>query len=246
MTLADGMPIPDRSANGKSNALSRDELAFFVHELRGGLTVIVGYSELLGHEDLTAVERHSALEGIERAVSRIDSLCGDALAGRPPHRAPDVLDERVLVAALAEQIAAEQQLASHRRVSVTVAENTEAIAVKGSANALARVLGNLIDNALKYSPADTSVDVEVFLGDGADGGQTILIEIADRGPGIPECDRGRVFSPFERLERDAEQPGSGLGLAVVREVVNAHGGTVGVSERVGGGCLIRLELPIAE
>ncbi|MGV8084077.1 MAG: sensor histidine kinase [Coriobacteriia bacterium] len=237
-----------------AEGLTRDELAFLVHELRGGLTVILGYAELLGH-DLAGPDRRSALDGIERAVSRIDGLCSDALAGRPPHRPGATLGERVPLVLLAEQIVAEQQLATRRKVTFSVADGASGVSVAGSADALARMLGNLIGNAVKYSPAEAEVDVRVSAEPRAEEGRAAeiartagvaIVEVCDHGPGIPECARDRVFEPFERLERDAAHPGSGLGLAVVREVVAAHGGRISIADREGGGCLVRVELPIAE
>ena len=77
-------------------------------------------------------------------------------------------------------------------------------------------------------------------------GTTALLEVSDRGPGIPAEDRERIFEPFERLRIDDEIPGTGLGLAIVRDVVQAHGGTVAIVDRPGGGTTMRAELQIAD
>jgi signal transduction histidine kinase len=222
--------------------LSHAEIALFAHELRGALTVIAGYSALLRHP-LDTREESAALDGIERAIARADALCGEALAGRTPSPIKARVLESVSVRLLVEQAAADQHSATGRDVNVAW-EPDDDIVISGDSQALARVLGNLIGNAIKYSPADSAIDVRAckdsrpFLGD------TCVIEVADRGPGIPEEMRDLVFEPFERLERDAEAPGTGLGLAVVKNVVEAHDGRIRLSDREGGGTVVRVELPI--
>jgi two-component system, OmpR family, sensor kinase len=221
--------------------LSHAEIALFAHELRGALTVIAGYTALLRHP-LAETESEAALDGIERAIARADVLCGDALQGRAPTPNKYRVTEPVSVTELAEQAAADQHSATGRDVRLHIDMPADLV-VKGDGQALARVLGNLVGNAAKYSPAGTPLDVSVtrevrpFLGDAA------IIEVADRGPGIPAEMRELVFEPFERLGRDANTPGTGLGLAIVKNVVTAHDGRVEILDREGGGTVVRIELP---
>ena len=221
--------------------LSHAEIALFAHELRGALTVIAGYAALLRHP-LADAEREAALDGIERAIARADVLCGDALEGRAPTPSKSRVHESVSITELAEQVTADQRSATGREVRLRI-ETPPGLIVKGDGKALARVVGNLVSNAAEYSPVDTPLDVCItrevrpFLGDAA------IIEVADRGPGIPAEMRERVFEPFERLTRDAEKPGTGLGLAVVKTVVVAHDGRVEILDRNGGGTVVRIELP---
>jgi two-component system, OmpR family, sensor kinase len=221
--------------------LSHAEIALFAHELRGALTVIAGYTALLRHP-LAENESEAALDGIERAIARADVLCGDALQGRAPTPNKYRVTEPVSVTELAEQAAADQHSATGRDVRLHIDMPADLV-VKGDGQALARVLGNLVGNAAKYSPAGTPLDVSVtrevrpFLGDAA------IIEVADRGPGIPAEMRELVFEPFERLGRDANTPGTGLGLAIVKNVVTAHDGRVEILDREGGGTVVRIELP---
>ena len=221
--------------------LSHAEIAVFAHELRGALTVIAGYTALLRHP-LAEAEREAALSGIERAIARADVLCGDALDGRAPIPATARVSEPVSIAELAEQAATDQRSATGREVRVRIDAPARLI-VKGDGQALARVLGNLVSNAAKYSPPDTPLDVCVDLDERPFLGATAIIEVADRGPGIPAEMRQRVFEPFERLGRDEGTPGTGLGLAVVKNVVTAHGGRVDILDRDSGGTIVRVELP---
>jgi two-component system sensor histidine kinase MprB len=99
---------------------------------------------------------------------------------------------------------------------------------------LDRAVANLVDNALKFSPAGAGVDVTV---------RGTTVEVADRGPGIDLEDRERVFDRFYRAASARTLPGSGLGLSIVSQIAALHGGTVTLEPRVGGGTIARLALP---
>lgn len=216
-----------------TGGLDANELAMLAHEVRGALMVISGLSEVLrrpGDEE----RLNRGLDGISRAVKRIDDLIGSALEGSSR---TSVVKERVDLGQLAESVAAEQRDISARNVNVIAEKN---VVVEGFSAPLERAVGNLVENALKYSLLASDVDVTV-----ASQGDFALLCVADRGPGIPRKDRERVLQPFERLEAHGELPGTGLGLAIVQSVAEAHGGTVEISERQGGGAEICLRLPLA-
>lgn len=218
-----------------NSGLDSTELALLAHELRGALTVILGLTDLLRTE-LSPPAQVSALEGIDRAVSRADALVASALRGEAPSSGD--VKELVDLAALVAEVVDEQRGITGRTVTL---DSLGAPVVTGDGYALGRALGNLVDNALKYSLANSPVEVRVF-GEAS----SAVIEVADRGPGIPEDQSDAVFEPFERLGRDGAVPGSGLGLTVVRNVAQAHAGTVTVMPREGGGTVVRLVLPLAE
>lgn len=223
-------------------SLSHEALAVYAHEMRGALTVIAGYTDLL-RLDLTPAEQLSALDGIERAIRRADDLCADALAGRAPLAAHERPREEVSLRSVAEEIAADQHTATGRTVLVESADGD--VVALGERGALTRALSNVVGNALKYSPDDTTVEIRVALEESIVLGRAGVVEVADRGPGIPPDERPRVFEPFERLARDEATPGTGLGLVIVREVIESHGGGVEIQDRPGGGTIVRLELPAA-
>ena len=219
---------------------SSAQLAVFAHELRGSLTVIAGYTELL-RRPLGKAETASALDGIERAIRRADSLCGDMLAGRTPTELHVRDRARLVVAELLGHVAEEQRAATGREIHLTLAEeHMPAVQILGDREALARVLTNLIGNAAKYSPAGAPIDLSLSASP-----SHALLEVADRGHGIPAEERERVFAPFERLERDMETPGHGLGLAVAADIIRAHDGSIEVDDRLGGGTVMRVTLPLA-
>jgi two-component system sensor histidine kinase KdpD len=107
-----------------------------------------------------------------------------------------------------------------------------------------QVLTNLIENAVRYTPETEPIDISVQVSQ-----EYMTVSVADRGPGIPPADRERVFDKFYRvLEKQSARPrssGSGLGLAVSRGLVEAHGGHIWVEERAGGGAVFRFTLPLA-
>ena len=116
-----------------------------------------------------------------------------------------------------------------RRIDLGLSRSDDVL-VTGSPDAIRTLVGNLIDNAVKYTPEGGSVDAEVRV-DGARG----VLSVEDSGPGIPESERERVLDRFHRLAGD-ETVGSGLGLAIVKAIADAHGAalTLARSERLGG------------
>jgi two-component system sensor histidine kinase MprB len=178
-------------------------------------------------------DRVRALDGIAHAVRRIDRLVQSALDGHLSDGRPDQL---VDLAALAEEVAAEQRAISGRLIEMHVEGRPE---VLGAPDALERALGNLVGNSLKYSLRDSAVEVGV-----GESGDHALLWVADRGPGIPAADRERVLEPFERLEAHRDIDGSGLGLTVVRSIAETHGGRVMIEDRLGGGAIVTLQLPV--
>ena len=119
--------------------------------------------------------------------------------------------------------------------------------IEGDRHLLSQAVANLLDNALKYGGDGGEVAVRV----GRRGGRAV-IEVADRGPGIPEADRESVFDRFVRLEPSRSTPGNGLGLSLVRAVARRHGGTVTLADNYPSGlqmpCLpglkVQIELPL--
>jgi two-component system sensor histidine kinase KdpD len=106
---------------------------------------------------------------------------------------------------------------------------------------IVQTLVNIIDNALKYSPVESPIEIKA-----ASVGNEVRIEIADRGFGIPPADLLQVFDKFYRIEHPGSVAGTGLGLSICKGIVEAHGGHILAENRVGGGTIIKLILPAAE
>jgi two-component system sensor histidine kinase KdpD len=104
-----------------------------------------------------------------------------------------------------------------------------------------QLLANLLENAAKYTPAATPIEISAQVLPGR-----VAVEVADRGPGIPAGEETKLFDKFYRLQREAAQSGVGLGLAICKAIVAAHGGTISAANRAGGGAVFRFELPAGE
>jgi two-component system sensor histidine kinase KdpD len=107
-------------------------------------------------------------------------------------------------------------------------------------NLITQVLVNLLSNALKFSPAEGSIQLQ-----GRIVGDKLEVTVADRGRGIPEKDLGRVFQKFHRLAESSSVDGLGLGLSICKEFVEAHGGRIHLENNRGGGTVARFVLPLA-
>ena len=232
-----------RAFNAMSARLQADEasrktlLTDITHELRTPLTVIQGNLEGLLDGVYPADEEHlSPILDETRTLSRlIDDLRTLALADRG---ALDLRREDVDLAVLAhETVAGVRAAADAAGVSMTVREVDEDLPpVSADPTRIREVLGNLLSNALRHTPAGGSVNVEVALGSGS----AVAVTVRDSGSGIAPDVLPRVF---ERFVRTPDSPGSGLGLAIARDLVEAHGGTIVAEGPVGGGTAIRFSLP---
>jgi PAS domain S-box-containing protein len=219
-----------------------DVVTLVSHEMRTPLTAIQGMTELLAGYEIEPVRRREMTLAINDEVKRLARMIGDYLdiarlemgkttVRRAPIRLESLVERSLL---LFEPLAQEKSIRLLRNFD----ENSPAIF--GDADLLARVFGNLISNALKYSPAGTEVAVSIH---SVDGNASVLIE--DHGYGIPPEDIERIFEKFYRVPRlqDADVPGTGLGLTFVREIVELHGGTVAVQSKPGSGSVFTVRLP---
>jgi two-component system OmpR family sensor kinase len=211
------------------------------HELRTPVTSIRGFAELFRRgagerpADLANVMRRIEQEG-ERMGELVEELLLLARLdqGLPLEREP------VEMAAVVEA-AVDAARASDPERPIDV-EAHAPLVVLGAESRLRQVVDNLLTNARVHTPAATSVHVRLA----SEDGQAVL-EVADEGPGVPAQEADRIFERFHRIDRSRarSQGGVGLGLAIVRSVVEAHGGAVVYRPRPGGGSLFRVSLPLA-
>jgi PAS domain S-box-containing protein len=219
-------------------------LATLSHDLKNPLTAVLTQAQMIGRR----VARGEApdwvaprLEQIEGNTRRIIAMLNELLdlaqlrTGRPLalNRQPTDL------VALARTAAGQHQAATDRHRIEVRAEVAEVVG-EWDLNRLARVLDNLIGNAVKYSPDGGAVVVEVGRDDA-----TVRLAVRDSGIGIPAADLPTIFERFTRASNATTQPGTGLGLASVRHLVEAHGGEVSVESQEGVGTTVVVHLPLA-
>ncbi|MFC0600312.1 sensor histidine kinase [Streptomyces palmae] len=202
------------------------ELRSPIASLRTQLEVAVAHSELLDVEDvLQDVIRLQHLAADLLLLARLD-------AGERPKGA------RVDLAALVHEELAER--AATDRITPDLAISGTPLDVHGNSGQLRRVLGNLLDNAERHARSTVGVELRA---EGAD----VVLTVTDDGPGVPEADRERIFERFVRLDeaRTRDDGGAGLGLAIARDVVQRHGGTLSVDQAPTGGAAFQARLPRA-
>lgn len=203
------------------------------HELRTPLTSLRTNMEVARRMDELAPEERQVLIGdVLTQLDELTTLVAD-LAELARGEQPQVASEPVrLDAVVAEAVTAATTHGRSRNVSFEA--STEASWVSGSRSRIERAIGNLLDNALKWSP-DGGV-VEVTCSDG-------VVVVRDHGPGIADSDIPHIFDRFYRAPTARGRPGSGLGLAIVAQVAREEGGSVEVQHADGDGALFRLTLP---
>jgi signal transduction histidine kinase len=210
------------------------------HELRTPLTYIQGYAELLRERQFEAQTFEQVIDEIHSASIRMGRLVDDLLdlsrleAGRL-----ELVEQDVHLGELLENAVAAARLQAPQRQFDLKVDRLPTLT--GDPDRLRQVVDNLLSNAQRYAPSG-SITVQAEAHDGG-----VRVQVIDQGPGIPTEDQSRVFEPFYRGARSVVLPlrGGGLGLAIVRRLVEAHGGRVGVKSRRDQGSAFWFTLPLA-
>ena len=223
--------------------LRADFVSSVSHELRTPLAQIRMFAELLRMGWIrNEEERQRSLEIVDQEARRLSHLVDTVLAFERGERGkvPLRIETVALAPLLMEVRDAFAPLARARRATLAM-QLDECVGAMVDAGALRQVLINLLDNAVKYGPDGQEVRITLT------GGDRARISVEDDGPGIPVNERERVWEPFRRLARDANSAvaGSGIGLAVVRELVERQDGTVRIEGSATGGARFVIELPPA-
>jgi len=224
----------DALVNMESERLRNSLLSAISHDLRTPLTAIVGFASLLARQDAdvgaSSPQSRQLAEAIHDEALRMTGLVTNLLdmarlqGGRVKLNHQWSSLEEVVGAA----IAGARRILAGRKTSARVPAdlplvNLDPVLVE-------RVFANLLENAVKYTPAQTPVSIDARLVQDADR-RRVRIEVLDHGPGLPPGMESRVFEKFTRGEKESAQPGIGLGLAICRAIVDAHGGRIGAFNR---------------
>jgi len=222
------------------SALRADFVSLVSHELRTPMAAVIGSARTLQQRwrELTPDQRESFLELIAAETGRLATLISDVLdtsridAGTFTFRFSDVdLGELVRDSVASAEVSSDE-------VGLRAEVQDPLPVVRGDPERLRQVLMNLIDNAIKYSPAGDQVDVHAY----AENGR-VRVDVRDRGPGIAREDQRLIFEKFGRVTSGNTRPGTGLGLFIARSIAEAHSGTLEVSSAPEHGAVFTLELP---
>jgi two-component system sensor histidine kinase KdpD len=230
---AELLEVTDKLQNALLNSIS--------HDLRTPLVSITGALSSLADDevDLDEAARRSLIETAGEEADRLNRLVGNLLdmtrlesgAMRIKHVAGDIQD---VIGSSLEEL---RSRLGDRAVSVNVPDDLPLVPMDFVL--IERVLVNVVDNALKYSPPETPIEIHAHA-----AGAFVEIAVADHGVGIPSEDLTRVFDKFYRVQRPGNVSGTGLGLAISKGIVDAHGGFIAAENRPEGGTIITIALPL--
>ncbi len=223
----------------ESERLKSDLVNTVSHELRTPLSGVLGFTKLLLSRDFDSETRRHYLGIVDAQARRLSELIDDFLDVRRIEegrfeRAQELLDMAALLREEAQLYSAQSP---KHRLALTLPE--EPLPVIGSPDRLRQVIGNLLSNAIKYSPRGGIVELRAEATNG-----TVRVEVQDEGIGIPAPQQAQIFTKFFRGDAAASGiPGTGLGLAVSRDIVESHGGRIGFTSSEGEGATFFVELP---
>jgi PAS domain S-box-containing protein len=249
--LREARDVAEQASQAKSEYLSR-----MSHELRTPLTAILGYSDLLEMRE-PREDQNEAIAAVQEASGHLLSLVNDVLdiarieSGRETFSLEPVALEATVEDCV--RLVAPSALSHHIKITRVLADCADAY-VLADRQRLVQALLNLLSNAVKYSGNDAHIFVEAVReseaeGSGADGvstparGDYVRLSVRDTGPGFGPEEKARLFQPFERLGAERTTvPGTGLGLALTRKLVQAMDGTIGVESEQGAGSTFWIRL----
>ncbi|HEY3347921.1 MAG TPA: PAS domain-containing sensor histidine kinase [Nitrospirota bacterium] len=221
-----------------------DFYAMVTHDIKSPLTVVLGFAEVMSMMELAPDVKEMA-EGIDNNAKKIIGLLEDFLDMSRLESARFALepakgDLLELVGSIAEQF---RPLAEKKRISLSVDADGRMPAVVFDAKYLVRAVSNMVQNAINYTPEGGRVVIAAYLRQAKDG-RVAEVSVSDTGIGIPAGDIKRIFEKYYRSPSVSNTKGSGLGLALVKAVAEAHGGNISVHSEEGKGSTFVISLPL--
>ncbi|MDP6322160.1 MAG: HAMP domain-containing sensor histidine kinase, partial [Prochlorococcaceae cyanobacterium ETNP14_MAG_5] len=249
--VEDKQPLELKPLAGSFNALldrlaeswnrKREFTNALSHELRTPITLIIGYtSRLLRRSSNLLDDQRQQLTIIDDETRRLGRLVTDLLdISREESGTLAITSEPFDVWEILEQVHSLNQGDHDSRLIIQrKSQNLVQIWALGDHDRVAQCLGNLIENAFKYSPEDETVELGC-----SSTKEHVRLQVQDHGPGVAKADQELIFEQFQRGSNTAQQPGSGIGLAIVRALVKRMGGRVWVENAAAGGAIFVIELP---
>jgi signal transduction histidine kinase len=227
----------------EADRLKDEFVALISHDLRTPLTSITGYLELMLEEDLTE-QQQSYLKVVDRNAERLLRLVNDLLfVARLEAGELELHPSDLDLAEIVRQSVAEAEPRAAAGGLTLICETEVVPPLTGDKGRMNQVLDNLVSNAIKFTPDGGNVRVSLARVNGV-----VRLEVSDTGIGISSDEQQRLFERFFRSSTASEQqiPGTGLGLYIVRAIVEAHGGSISVESEPGRGTAFRVDVPVNE
>jgi two-component system phosphate regulon sensor histidine kinase PhoR len=226
----------------RADQVRRDFVANVSHELRTPLTTIRGYVEALGEESVDPADRERFMGVITRQAGRMERLVKDLLRlASLDAREEPIENETCSLGDLLNGVVRDLSPSiEQKQQAVTVEASPDVASVFTDVAKLQDALRNILENASAYSPAGSRIRLSA-----AREGDSVVLQVEDEGPGIPEADLERIFERFYRVDkaRSRESGGTGLGLSIVKHLVQRLGGEVRAANRPEGGAVFTVKLP---
>jgi signal transduction histidine kinase len=236
--------ISDVSAVKENERLRSDLASLMSHELRTPVTSIQGFAELVLADETIGEESREFLEIIVNESQRLSRMVSTFLSVSNLEQTDKQGIEKTPVkvdTVVSEVIDEMQEQAKRKRIRLVGQAASHIPPVAADKGLIQRVISHLVDNAIKYSPERTSVLISTIL-----EADFLRVVVEDRGYGIPTSEREKIWQKFYRISRDGqdkEEESTGLGLSLVKEIVEQHGGQVGVESEIGQGSKFSFTLP---
>jgi signal transduction histidine kinase len=229
----------------KEMLLARQQKNFLLsitHEFKSPLAAIKLYLQTLLKHDLEKEKEVSFINSAISDTERLNNLVENALlANLIDHHGYSFSKEDVNISALARLTVQKfQQMPDHKKIGQHIEEGLHVFADK---NALMVMLNNLLENAWKYSPGEKNISLDL-----SRKGKNVLLSISDQGTGIPDSEKEKIFSKFYRIgnEETRRTKGTGLGLFIVKFIIEKHDGRITVQDNSPRGSVFSVELPLSE
>ncbi|MGA9350615.1 MAG: ATP-binding protein [Anaerolineae bacterium] len=236
--------VTDVSERRHQEEFYRNFIQNISHELLTPLAAIAGHVANIKECSIEEVEswRHSQ-DIIEREVRRLTGLTSNLLLlSRLESGVPLRLEPTNIGVVIEEAVAGLLRVAQAKGIELSIQSPPRLPRTRADRDRLKQVFINLLDNAVKYCPEGSKVQVRLEI-----DGESMVVEVADDGPGIPEEDLPHIFEKMYRVEKERTRAveGSGLGLSIVKRIVELHDGQIAVESTVGKGTAFRVRLPLA-
>jgi signal transduction histidine kinase len=236
--------LRDISAVKENERLRSDMASLMSHELRTPITSISGFAQLLLMDESMSDESKEFLEIISNESQRLSKMLSTFLSVSNLEQSDkqEVTKTPVKLDSVVQEVISDlKDSAKKKRIRLVEQANSHLPPVAADKGLITRAVSNLIDNAIKYSPERTSVVISTVL-----ESEFLRVVVEDRGYGIPKVEQDKIWQKFYRVARDGqdkEEESTGLGLSLVKEIVEQHGGVVEVESEIGQGSRFSFTLP---